>query len=148
MITHENIVKPSMIMAFEFYEFVSASVGPGNPDGRLNRFRAAIGKNHLLDARQDCGHEFSQLDFFAVLSAVGIGLMQLLDYSLSDGGMIIAGNKRPPAQCIIQQFMTIGVVEIRTAGSFEIERNPRNVPTQSAGNAQRQMFASPMVQCF
>jgi len=48
--------------------------------------------------------------------------MQLLDYSLSDGGMIIAGNKRPPAQCIIQQFMTIGVVEIRTAGSFEIER--------------------------
>ena len=122
MVTEQNVVGPAVIMAFKFDESGAPSVGACKAKRGLNGFGARVRKYHLLHTWDHFDHSFGQGNFTRVLCAEGIRFLQGFDDSFVELGVVGAENEWPPRQSLIEQFVAIYVIIIRTIGTLKKER--------------------------
>ena len=146
MVTQQNIVHPSVVVAFELDERRPARPGTRQAESGLDGFGTRVGEDDLLGTRDDRYDFFCECDLAFVLCAEGVGFPERCRNRFVQLGVVRSQDERSPGKRVVQQRIPVYVVVIRSFRPLEEKGGIGDADPHARRYAQGEDLAAALVQ--
>ena len=119
---HQQAVGMAVVAAFEFDDFVATGKAARQTDGAHGGFGTGVHHTHHVHGRHQFGNQLRHFHFHLGRRTEAQAALRGFDDRVTNGGMVMSENHRPPGTDIIDIGFAIDIIQIRAVSTFNKQR--------------------------